>query len=171
MRPYLFGTYTLFQRKAAIVERLNRTLKGMMWKYFLKNNTHEWIHILDDITHNYNNSVNRVLKPNEVDKSNADQVWLTLYGENVLSLPPEPKFSIGDIIRVEKYYPETRHTKGYTINFTEEEFRIIGVYRSNPIMYIVQDMGTGEKITGRFYERELSVVKKSLPEQGPEKIE
>ena len=40
-RPYLFGTYTLFQRKAAIVERLNRTLKGMMWKYFLQNDTQE----------------------------------------------------------------------------------------------------------------------------------
>ena len=34
-------------------------------------------------------------------------------------------------------------------------------------MYKIQDMGTGEKITRRFYERKLSLVKKSLPEQGP----
>ena len=74
-------------------------------------------------------------------------------GDNVSTVPTKQKFSVGDIVRVEKYHPETRHTKGYTINFTEEEFQIIGVYRSNPIMYKVQDMGTGEKITGRFYER------------------
>ena len=30
-----------FQRRAAIVERLNRTLKNIMWKYFIENNTDE----------------------------------------------------------------------------------------------------------------------------------
>ena len=168
-RPYLFGTYTLFQRKAAIVERLNRTLKGMMWKYFLANNTHKWIHILDDITFNYNNSKHNgiKMKPNEVNEENAMQVWQNLYQDNMSSIPPNPQFSVGDIVRVEKYHPETRHTKGCTINFTDEEFKIIGVYRSNPIMYKIQDMGTDEKINGRFYERELSLVKKYLPEKGP----
>ena len=29
-RPYLWGKYTLFGRKASVVERLNRTLKNMM---------------------------------------------------------------------------------------------------------------------------------------------
>ena len=50
----------------------------------------------------------------------------------------------------------------------QKEFKIIGVYCSNLIMYKIQDMGTDEKINGRFYERELSLVKKYLPQQGPE---
>ena len=91
-----------------------------------------------------------------------------MYGETLSALPPNPKFSVGDIVRVEKYHLETRHTKGHTINFTDEEFKIIGVYRSNPIMYKIQDMGTDEKINGRFYERELSLVRKNLPEQRAE---
>ena len=143
-KKMVWEPYTLFQRKASLVEKLNRTLKGIMLKYFLEKNTQEWIHILDDITHNYNMSANRSIKmkPNEVDVENAEQVWLTLYGENVSTMPKGPRYSVGDIARVEKYHPETRHTKGYTINFTEEEFKIIGVYRSNPIMYKIQDMGT-----------------------------
>ena len=91
-----------------------------------------------------------------------------MYGETLSTLPPNPKFFVGDVVRVEKYHPETRHTKGYTINFTEEELKIIGVYRSNPIMCKIQDIGRDEKINGRFYERELSLVKKEREEQGPE---
>ena len=67
-RPWVWGPYTLFQRKASLVERLNRSLKNIMWKYFKENNNHQWIHILNDIAENYNNSVNRSIKmkPNEV---------------------------------------------------------------------------------------------------------
>ena len=168
--------YTLFQRKASIVERLNRTLKNMMWKYFDKHNTHQWIHILDDITHNYNNSYHRSIKmkPNEVNEDNAHQVWLTLYAENTTTVPPKPKFKIGDIVRVEKYDPGTRHGKGYTINFSDEKFKIIGIYRGVPTMYNIQEIDKktdkkdddgnyvrkeiGDEIVGRFYERELSKI-------------
>ena len=147
-------------------------------RQFLQNNTHEWTHILDDITHNYNNSRNRSIKmkPNDVNEHNANQVWLTLYGDSSASgisfFPLKPKFFVGDIVRVEKYHPETRHKKGYTINFTDEEFKIIGVYRSNPTMYKIQDLGTDEKINGRFYERELSLVKKRSSEMtvGPKPV-
>ena len=167
-----YGNYTLFNRKAALVERLNRTLKNMMWKYFDRHNTRQWIHILDDITFNYNNSYHRSIKmrPNEVNEDNAHQVWLTLYADSEATVPPEPKFKIGDIVRVEKYDPGTRHTKGYTINFTNELFKIIGVYRGVPTMYNIQEINKknkqgeilelGDEIVGRFYERELSLVKK-----------
>ena len=43
-------------RKAAIVERFNRTLKTGMWKYFYNEKTHNWIDVLDDLTHNYNHT-------------------------------------------------------------------------------------------------------------------
>ncbi len=38
------------ERKAAIVERFNRTLKTSMWKYFYREGTHTWIDILNDLT-------------------------------------------------------------------------------------------------------------------------
>ena len=106
-REIIYGPYTLFQRKAAIVERLNRTLKNIMWRYFHEHKTEQWIHILDDITHNYNNSVNRSIKmkPNQVNEDNAKQVWSTLYADSLTGTTPKPKFKVGDIVRVKKYHP------------------------------------------------------------------
>ena len=48
------GGKAFFNRKAALVERLNRTLKTIMWKYFTEHNRKKWLHILDDVTFNYN---------------------------------------------------------------------------------------------------------------------
>ena len=66
---------------------------------------------------------------------------------------------MGDIVRVEKYHSGTRFVKGYTVNFTDELFKIVRVYRGDPVMYGIQDVESGENIKGRFYERELSFVK------------
>ena len=84
---------------------------------------------------------------------------MTLYGDSEATVSSKPRYKIGDVVRVEKYHPGTRFVKGYTFNFTDEKFVIAGVYRGDPIMYSIQDVDTGEKIKGRFYERELSLVK------------
>ncbi len=67
------------ERKAAIVERFNRTLKSSMWKYFYSKGTHKWIDVLDDLTRNYNHTKHRtiMMKPADVNKSNQDKVWVT----------------------------------------------------------------------------------------------
>ena len=153
------GGKAFFNRKAALVERLNRTLKTMMWKYFAEHNTKKWLHILDDITFNYNISINRTIKmrPADVDQENKEEVWMTLYGDENAS--SKPRYEIGDVVRVEKYHPGARFVKGYTFNFRDEKFVMVGVYRGDPIMYSIQDVDTGGKIKGRFYERELSLVR------------
>ena len=71
----------------------------------------------------------------------------------------KPRYSVGDIVRVEKYHSGTRFVKGYTVNFTDGLFKITCVYRGDPVMYGIQDVETGENIKGTFYERELSYVK------------
>ena len=48
------GGKAFFNRKAALVERLNRTLKTIIWKYFTEHDTKKWLHIFDDVTFNYN---------------------------------------------------------------------------------------------------------------------
>ena len=49
-----FSTHS--NKKAAIVERFNRTLKTMMWKYFYSKGTYNWVDVLDELTKNYNNT-------------------------------------------------------------------------------------------------------------------
>ena len=41
-------------RKASVVERLNKTLKGFMFKYFTYKNTRKYIGVLQDLVSRYN---------------------------------------------------------------------------------------------------------------------
>ena len=50
----LFTTFS--ERKASVVERLNRTLKGRMWRYFTKHQTRKYIDALEDLVSAYNHS-------------------------------------------------------------------------------------------------------------------
>ena len=155
-------------KKAAIVERFNRTLKTSMWKYFYSKGTYKWIDILDDLVYNYNNTKHStiLMKPKDVNKNNEDEVWNTLYGHEVAYLPL-PKIKIGDMVRISKY--KSIFTKGYEANFTEELFKVTKVIRGDPNLYEIEDL-EGEPIIGKFYEEELSVVNKKDDVYRVEKI-
>ena len=145
-------------RKAAIVERFNRTLKTMMWKYFYSKGTHNWVDVIDELTNNYNHTRHSsiLMRPADVSKSNKDQVWITLYGHG-LGKFPLPKFRVDDTVRITKY--KNIFTKGYEANFTEEIFKVVKVFRGDPNMYEIESHD-GEPIIGKFYEEELSAVDK-----------
>ena len=103
---------TQSDKKAAIVERFNRTLKTMMWKYFYSKRTYNWIDALDELTENYNNTKHSsiLMKPKDVNKTNESLVWVTLYGSPLGKLPL-PKFRVGDTVRVSGY--KSIFGKGY----------------------------------------------------------
>ena len=146
-----FSTYS--DKKAAVVERFNRTLKAIMWKYFYSASTYRWLDVLQDLTDNYNSSVNRSIKttPDSVNDSNRTEVWQTLFSQD-LGKPSEPKFAVGESVRISKY--KSVFTKGYEANFTEELFTVTEVYHGHPNTYTIED-SAGESIIGRFYEQEL----------------
>ena len=145
--------------KAAMVERLNRTLKARMWRYFTHNGTRRWIDILPNLMDAYNRSKHRVLgrAPIEVTPTNEMQVWQHLYGKKKKpSLRKKTKFKVGDTVRLSKV--KSVFAKGYLPNWTEEEFRVSHVDRkASPIMYKVKDV-YGEEIEGKFYPHELQHV-------------
>ena len=145
-------------KKAAIVERFNRTLKTMMSKYFYSKGTYNWVDVLDKLTENYSNTKHSgiLMKPADVNKSNENLVWVTLYG-SALGKLPLLKFRGGDTVRVSKY--KSIFSKGYEANFTEEIFKISRVLREDPNMYEIEDH-EGEPIIGKFYEEGLSAVDK-----------
>src|SRR5271155_4076111 len=63
-----FSTFS--DKKAAIVERFNRTLKSRMWKYFTKHETRIWIDVVQNIVNGYNNTYHTTTKktPSEANK-------------------------------------------------------------------------------------------------------
>ena len=145
-------------KKAAIVERFNRTLKTSMWKYFYANGSYKWISVLNDLTKNYNQTKHSVIlmKPANVNETNKDEVWITLFGYGLDEFP-RPRFSLNEMVRVSKY--KNIFEKGYEANFTEEIFKIVKIFRGDPNMYGLEDHEK-EPIIGKFYESELSVVDK-----------
>ena len=147
---------TQSDKKAAIVERFNRTLKTMMWKYFYSKGTYNWVDVLEDLVTNYNNPKHGsiLMKPADVNKTNEDQVWVTLFGDVVGNFPL-PKFRVGDTVRVSRY--KSIFSKGYEANFTEEIFNVKKVLRGDPNTYEIEDH-EGEPIIGKFYEEEFSRV-------------
>ena len=135
---YGMHVYTMSGRtKGSIVERFNRTIKqrigrfDLLWndfqlslkwnyfftqsfqeRYFTENKTHNWYSVLQDITRNINNTVNRSIgmAPSKVTPDKAELIRERLYS------PPdqiEPcKLEIGDNVRIPRI--KNIHAKGYT---------------------------------------------------------
>lgn len=154
----MYSTFTT--KKAAIVERFNRTLKNKMWKQFSYRGSHKWIDILPTLVSEYNNTKHRTInmKPNEVDGGRIERYLLnTVYGKNRLNaIRKEPKFKIGAHVRISKY----KHVfaKGFTPNWTTEIFKIRRIQDTNPFTYLLVDVDN-RHISGSFYTEELQLVK------------
>ena len=79
---------------------------------------------------------------------------------NVNSNYKDPKFKIGDHVRISKY--KKIFAKGHTPNWSEEVFVIKKVKNTVPWTYIINDLN-GEEIIGTFYEKDLKkLIKKNL---------
>lgn len=149
---------TQSDKKSSVIERFNKSLKSRMWKYFTANETYKYIDILDDLVKGYNNSKHSSIemKPIEArDPENSEIVWNNLYGAFVTHDFGEPKFKVGQHVRISKY--RKTFEKGYTPNFTEEIFQIKNIILTKPFVYKLHDL-KDEEIIGYFYEEELSLV-------------
>ena len=146
------------EKKASIVERVNRTLKERMWKYFTANNTYKWIDVLSKLVEGYNTSFHRTIKmkPADVNKNNEKNVWNTVYMQDKAHDDQKPKLQEGDLVRISKYKRKL-FDKGYLPSWTEELFRVAKAFETLPATYNLTDWNS-EAIKGRFYEAELQKV-------------
>ena len=109
--------------KSVVVERFTRTLKNKIYK-------HRTIK----------------MKPTDV-KSD------TFIEYNEESNEKDPKFKIGDHVRISKY--KNIFAKGYTPNWSEEVFVISKIKNTVPWTYIINDLN-GEGIVGSFCEKKIA---------------
>ena len=141
--------------KSSVVERWIRTMKEKMWKYFTDNNTYTYIDILPDLVRDYNNTKHSSIKMTPVEaskKKNELTVWRNLYPDRLKIHDINPKFSVGDRVRISK--KKAIFEKGYTTRWTEEIFTITKILNTKPVTYKIADL-KGEEIKGSFYEPEL----------------
>ena len=150
------------EEKSSIAERWIRTIKEKMWKYFTDNNTYKYIDVLPDLVEDYNNTVHSSTKLTPIDaskKKNELTVWRNLYPDRYKTSRLNPKFSVGDEVRITKKKKDFE--KGYTTRWTEEIFTIKEIRETNPITYKLKDL-QGEEIKGTFYEPELQKTEQQI---------
>jgi hypothetical protein len=160
LASYNIKRYSTFgQGKAVMVERLNRTLKEKMWKRFTRHQTHNWIDSNEELLEWYNHKEHRGID-NRTPYSMSR--WPDAVQDNEFCFKPEyqkAKYDIGDYVRISK--DKGVFGKGYTANWSQEQFIITGIRESTcgeiP-MYTLKDWYL-EPIQGRFYEPQLQKVK------------
>ena len=104
--------------KLVVAERLIRTLTEKIYKYMTSVSKNVYIDKLDDIINKYDNTYQITIKIKPVDvKSN------TYINSTKEINDKDPKFTIGDIVRISKY--KNIFAKGCTPNWSEEVFVII----------------------------------------------
>jgi len=153
-----FIAYNVYHANYA--ERVIRTIKGRIFRYFTKHHTLKYIDRLQDIVSSYNHSRHSFLEipPVEVTKANQQELYEKLYLPAELKREKTPvvfQFKIGDKVRIPK---ERRpFKKGYEQSWTDEIFVVDRRIASHPPRYKLVDLN-GEEILGSFYSQELQLV-------------
>ena len=152
--------------KCAVAERVIRTIKEKLWRYFTKKQSYRYVDVLPDILRNYNHSYHRSIKisPVEVNSSNQEKVWQTLYLNDVRPFQTGTTLlEVGDRVRISK--TRVKFQKGYTASWTREKFTVSRVHaHTTPATYRLKD-DSGEELQGTFYYQELQVVERDVPFQ------
>ena len=141
----IFSTYK--EEKSVVAEKFIRTMKNKIFKHMTAISKNVYFDVLDDIANKYNNTVHRTMKIKPIDVTSDSYAE---YNED--SNVNEPKFKVGDHVRISKY--KNIFAKGYTPNWSEEVFVINKIKNTVPWTYAISDLN-GEEITGSFYEKEL----------------
>ena len=151
-----YSTPTKTNWKASVAERVIRTIKSRLYKYFKTKKTTNWVDVLPQFTKNYNSTPHSShgFSPDDVTSENRDQVYKKLYPQNTLSIVC--KLKKGDKVR--KIKEKTLFEKGYTENWSEEIYKISAVRQSNTVCWYKLENLAGEEQDGIWYYFQLNLV-------------
>lgn len=153
MRKHDINHYSTYSTiKAAIVERVIRTIKHKLYKAFSFRGKYKWFDILQSTVTSYNNTKHRTIgmKPADVKPTTK----LTVYDN--LKIVGKNNFRIGDVVRISKH--RSVFTRGFHPNWSAELFKIVKLQKTLPVTYKLEDMHS-KPILGAFYEMELQKAK------------
>lgn len=154
------------ETKANYAERVIRTLKVLMYRYFTRKQSREYKPILQDLVHNYNNRPHSSLNgrnPVDINAKNEAVIWKEQYVDSIV-LPKtlkakKYKHNIDDLVRLP--HLKRPFQRDYDEKWTEEIFIVKSrKFRSGIPIYKVTDFDN-DPIQGTFYENELQMVNKS----------
>lgn len=153
LRALAIDRYSTFgEYKVSLAERFIRTLKSKIWFHFVRENTRKWVDVLDSIVQEYNlNKHSSIdMSPREA-RTREDDLLDRITQPKV----GKPRFALGDWVRVSRV--KSKFEKGFHPNWSYEIFQIVGIRKSEPVMYEINDY-YGERVEGAFYDAELQRV-------------
>lgn len=156
---------------AAFIERFNRTLQSLIYKYMTENETNRFVNVknkegnpvpvLSKLLETYNNRKHRMIgyTPEEAELNDDThlpiRIKMSKYYDKIKSKPV--KFKIGDEVRVAKQ--KGKFSRGYNETSNQEIFRVYKITTKLKIpMYILETYDGKEIINGSFYDFELTKV-------------
>ena len=152
------------EKKAAIVERFNKTIQGLIYRFLEHRQTRSYTKELQLLMHAYNTRKHRTIKMTPTEAELPENQSRVLEAHNLrytklVAKRKKPKHSVGDRVLV-KSLPSNRFHRGYDRSFGDEQFEIVEVKTNMPVpMYILKSLDKGDVIEGGFYAEELQVVK------------
>ena len=156
--------------KAAIVERANKSIQIILYKYLTDVGKVRYIDILPKLIQGYNNRIHSSLSgltPNAADKKRNEIRVRSLHRARYDQIKrkskksKDQKFFVGDRVRIKIYaQAPSSARRAYLQQFHGELFEVISVSLRLPIpFYYLKSMNTNENIEGGFYANELVRVR------------
>jgi transposase InsO family protein len=160
---------------AAYIERFNRSLQSLIYKYMTEHETDRFI----DVTHSdgtkvnviynlmdtYNNRKHRMIGTSPYIAETDSNVHLDMrirmskYHEKIKRKVRH--FNVGDTVRIAKQ--KGKFSRGYNEQSQKEIFKIYEIKENSKIpMYLLQTYDGSEKIKGSFYDFELTKVNSDI---------
>jgi transposase InsO family protein len=145
---------------ANYAERMIKTLKGKIYRFFTANQTHRYIDHLEDIVESYQNTIHTStnMRPVDITEKNSQAVYEKLYLPQQIALENKPikyAFEIG--VRVHMAMDRSVFHKAYKETYFQEIFEISVRMPTHPPRYKLIDLLKNE-IKGTFYEQQLIKV-------------
>jgi Integrase core domain/Chromo (CHRromatin Organisation MOdifier) domain len=148
---------------AAFIERFNRTLQMIIYKYMTENETNRYVDVLQDLVRSYNHRRHRMINmtPYEAEKNeNNEHLQLNLIQQKqiVEQKKQKPNLKIGEYVRIAKQ--KGKFSRSYDEQAMQEIYKIKTIdLRKNIPLYHLTDYDGKEELVGGFYEFELTPVK------------
>lgn len=149
---------------ASFVERFNRTIQNLIYKFLSEYETQRYIDHLSDFEHSYNNRIHRIIKmtPEDADKpENHERVAIELSRQYNKARKENPKYEINQLVRLA--LQKTLFHRGYKEQSNYEVFNIYKIKTTMPKpLYYLESYDKKEKIVGGFYAHEITPVNSDI---------
>lgn len=156
------------ETKANFAERLIRTLKTMITRHMYQYQDEKWLHVLEEITDNYNHSFHTSIRMSPIQAQTSDPftVWNNQYGKirkfikqpkTMQIIDEDFKFEIGDKVRIAKF--KKAFERAYDQKFSDEIFTVTSREKRQGIPVYFLESWDKDPVIGLFYENELQKVR------------